>query len=674
MQNESVKKIKEMRQTMNRKWFKRKKHIATLVTLSLAMMQAGYGIYADTTPTITPSASNGKMILFDNAHAQTAGAADWVIDGGFSDFADGLAGEGYTVKELRKGSSITYNDLSDAAVFVIPEANVPFKVSEQEALAQYVSDGGSILFIADHYNADRNKNRWDSSEVFNGYRRGAYDDPAKGMTSGERNSAAMQDVVSSDWLSTEFGVRFRYNALGDLSANQIVAPEECFNITSGITSVAMHAGSTVAITNPQVAKGIIYTPEGLAATSKWSSAVDQGVYNNGGVAEGAYVAIAKKGRGKAAFIGDSSLVEDATPKYLKEENGKSKKTYDGYKEEDDALLLMQLTNWLANQEDYTSFANQGITLDTATVLYDFEIPENSTEPQNEPWANPSSGYKWYDSTTFANGAYKYVSDLGETPTPSPDPTPSPSPDPTPTPTPQPVEDAAYVINQPNYIIAGQELPLTLEFNNLTPNTTYSNYRVGAYLDGGMQVGLFKKLSESWPTSYGYSNTFSFTTDENGHASITLVFKLKPGTIGDINIRIKQGSKKILTEKMTVTADETDTSKPVGTPIYDMIYATQLKANHEMAITVRVTNMKPNQTLSKLRVGAYLDGGLQIGLFMKDNGTYPTTYGYSDYFTLTADENGVAYKTFIYKLKTDGSANFRIKQGTKNVVTDKVTIS
>ena len=34
---------------------------------------------------------NGKKILFDNTHAETAGAADWVIDGGFSDFASTFA-------------------------------------------------------------------------------------------------------------------------------------------------------------------------------------------------------------------------------------------------------------------------------------------------------------------------------------------------------------------------------------------------------------------------------------------------------------------------------------------------------------------------------------------------------------------------------------------------------
>ncbi len=50
----------------------------------------------------------------------------------------------------------------------------------------------------------------------------------------------------------------------------------------------------------------------------------------GGKAEGRYVAISKVGKGKAAFIGDSSLVEDSSPKYVREDNGEKKKTYDGF--------------------------------------------------------------------------------------------------------------------------------------------------------------------------------------------------------------------------------------------------------------------------------------------------------------------------------------------------------
>lgn len=101
----------------------------------------------------------------------------------------------------------------------------------------------------------------------------------------------------------------------------------------------MHSGSTLAITNPDKAKGIVYLPDNLSNNQKWSHAVDQGIYNGGGIKEGPYVAISKIGKGKAAFIGDTSLVEDSSPKYQREDNGKSKKTYDGFEEQDNGTLL-----------------------------------------------------------------------------------------------------------------------------------------------------------------------------------------------------------------------------------------------------------------------------------------------------------------------------------------------
>ncbi|GAB1158584.1 hypothetical protein YWY31_46090 [Paenibacillus illinoisensis] len=364
-------------------------------------------------PGTTLPDGTGKKVLFDNTHAQTAGAADWIIDGAFSDFANGLRNVGFAVDQLERSipytfgeQAITYNTLKDYDVFVIGEANVPFKATEQAALLQYVQNGGSVFFISDHYNADRNKNRWDSSEVFNGYRRGAFLNPAKGMSSAEAESPAMQGVTSSDWLASNFGIRFRYNALGDVNATDIVAPSQSFGITSGVNAVAMHAGSTLAIIDPNKAKGLVYVPNGV---SKWSSAVDQGVYNGGGRAEGAYAAIAKVGAGKAAFIGDSSPVEDATPKYLREETGASKKTYDGFKEVDDSTFLVNTVKWLAVKESYTSLSQvSGLTLDTPTSLLAIETPANSTEPQLEPWSAPAAGYKWYDPTTFKKGSYGAV--------------------------------------------------------------------------------------------------------------------------------------------------------------------------------------------------------------------------------------------------------------------------
>ncbi|WP_133417612.1 hypothetical protein [Macrococcus carouselicus] len=63
----------------------------------------------------------------------------------------------------------------------------------------------------------------------------------------------------------------------------------------------------------------------MTSTDKWGSAVDQGIYFGGSKEEGAYVAISKVGLGKAAFIGDSPMVEDSTPKYKRKDNGQSKK-------------------------------------------------------------------------------------------------------------------------------------------------------------------------------------------------------------------------------------------------------------------------------------------------------------------------------------------------------------
>jgi hypothetical protein len=362
----------------------------------------------DPAPVIQPVGTpNGKKILFDNTHGQTAGAADWVIDGGFSDFGNALANEGYYVKELRKSTPVTLTDFQGYDAVVIGEANIPYKTSEQAAMLQYVQNGGSIFFIADHYNADRNKNRWDASEVFNGYRRGAWTNPAKGMSVEESGSAAMQNVVSSDWLASNFGVRFRYNAIGDVNATSVVAPSQALGITSGVSSVAMHAGSTLAIIDPQKAKGIVYLP---ATSARWANAVDQGVYEGGGSAEGPFVAVSKVGAGKAGFIGDSSPVEDATPKYLREETGGSKTTYDGFKEQNDATLLVNMVNWLSTHESYTNLSQvSGLTLDQPTSLLSMETPETSTEPQAEPWAAPASGYKWWDSSTFKAGSYGYPS-------------------------------------------------------------------------------------------------------------------------------------------------------------------------------------------------------------------------------------------------------------------------
>ncbi|GIP29771.1 hypothetical protein J23TS9_49010 [Paenibacillus sp. J23TS9] len=374
-------------------------------------------------PTTLPDGS-GKKVLFDETHGQTAGAADWVIDGAFSDFADGLKKANFQVDALQRtlpmnaqsydNPTITLSKLKQYDVFIIGEANIPFKASEQDAMLQYVKEGGSIFFISDHYNSDRNLNRWDSSEVMNGYRRGAFGDPAKGMSTAEAASGAMQGVTSTDWLGQNFGVRFRYNSVGDVTKTDAVKYDQTFGITAGVNDVEMHSGSTMVILDPKRVKGVVYLPKNVPG---WSNAVEAsdkknfpkgGVYQNGGVEEGPYAAISKLEKGKAAFIGDSSPVEDSSPAYVREDNGGKKTTFDGFKDEgQDGVFLVQTVEWLAQHEDYTTFENKGITLDSPTpLLGTLEDPATSAEiPGTEPWTTPAAGYKWYDPSTYKAGSY-----------------------------------------------------------------------------------------------------------------------------------------------------------------------------------------------------------------------------------------------------------------------------
>ncbi|MEX2948752.1 DNA-binding protein [Staphylococcus warneri] len=474
-------------------------------------------------------------VLFDRSHAQTAGAADWTSDGAFSDYADSFKEQGYQVKDIDGQSNIKDQTLKQSQILVIPEANIPFKTTEQNAIANYVKQGGNVIFISDHYNADRNLNRIDSSEAMNGYRRGAFDDMSKGMTNDEKHSKAMQDVKSSDWLSNQFGIRFRYNALGNVTTKNIVSPKESMGITKDINSVSMHAGSTLAITDPNKAKGIVYTPSHLSSKDKWSHAVDQGVYNNGGIKEGPYVAISKVGQGKAAFIGDSSLVEDSSPKYKREDTGENKKTYNGFHEEDNGKLLEQITKWMNQKDKSTSLSNSNVKLDQKTPLHSFEQPQNSKEPEKEPWSQPPSGYKWYDPSTFKAGSYGSKRSTND----QQDDTDTSS-----------HEHGKVKFELPKNIVKEQPFNITVTLTGFPPNKTITDLKLGIYKDNGRQIGQFSNQQQSF-SQPGYSTPQSVKTDDNGNA--TIQFKAK--TTEDIDhakIRLKQDSQIIDTKDISST--------------------------------------------------------------------------------------------------------------------------
>ncbi len=379
-------------------------------------------------PIKTPGANdNGKVVLFDVSHGGTEGNADWVIDGAFSDFADALVGEGYTVQEYRgvdKNSDgviqfvddytnpttansnaneavITYSAISHADVLVLAESNRPFTQAELQALEDFVAAGKGIFFVADHYNADRNLNTWDSTEVFNGYNRSTLSQFNVGGSYGDLRNPG---VATGGWLAQEFGIRFRFNAIDWHSGASGIEPaSQVEGLTTGVGPVLMAGGATLAITDPNKAKGLVYFSTS-DSPSRWSHAVDSGLYF-GGTAEGPYVAIAKSGPGKAAFIGDSSPIEDASPKYKRQDNGNTKSTYPGWTDAGNAAQLsINLIDWLATPESYTQFNSSahpaGTVTPTPMASEELDDPDNG-----QPWNTPSGGYNPWDASTFDYGAY-----------------------------------------------------------------------------------------------------------------------------------------------------------------------------------------------------------------------------------------------------------------------------
>ncbi len=372
----------------------------------------------------SPDNDNGKLILFDVSHGGTTGNSDWVIDGGFSDFADDLAKAGYTVREYRgvdknndgiirffddrktenidkNEAIITYEAIKHANVFVLSETNRPFTLAEQEALKKFVDSGKGIFFISDHYNADRNLNTWDSTEVFNGYNRS---DLAKYNLQGIYGDLRNPKSPYLGWLAENFGVRFRFNAIDCKSGvTDIVAPEESEGLTLGVKPLLIAAGGTVAITDYKMAKGIVYLGSN-DPVKKWGHATDKGLYF-GGRNEGPFVAISKPSNGKAAFIGDSSPIEDSSPRYEREDSGSRKKTHPGWKSKGTAnVISLSIIKWLSTPESYVGFGSAEHP--AGEVTPEPMATTEMTDPDNgKPWTQPSGSYDPWNTDTFAKGSY-----------------------------------------------------------------------------------------------------------------------------------------------------------------------------------------------------------------------------------------------------------------------------
>lgn len=203
------------------------------------------------------SAETGA-VLFDNAHLESIGNANWTITGGFSDFADTIKGMGYKVEEIKNGK-VTLDLLKKYDVFVVGEPNVKFDDSEEQAIVQYVREGGNLFMIADHAGADRNNDGWDAVKIFNNF-----SEPF-GMKFAEK------------WVKKEMPIKGKV---------------EQTDLTYKVKFCGTWGGTTVDILNPAIAKGHVFLSEFNGA--------------------GAYLATSEFEKGRVVALGDSSPFDDGT--------------------------------------------------------------------------------------------------------------------------------------------------------------------------------------------------------------------------------------------------------------------------------------------------------------------------------------------------------------------------
>ncbi|MFJ3334596.1 hydrolase [Streptomyces sp. NPDC086766] len=275
-------------------------------------------------------AATTHRILFDNAHAETAGNADWIIStsqpdplgqnpspsaetdwtGALSSWGVALqkAG-GYSLKTLPSGSSLSYGgssstDLANFDTLVLPEPNTMFTSAEKTAIMNFVKNGGGLFMISDHTGADRNNDGYDAVEILN-------------------------DLMTNNSVDSTDPFGFSIDSLS-ISSDHPAAINDS-------TDPVLH-GSFGDVTKSLIASGTTATLKPADNSSVKGLLYRTGYSGN----TGAFFATSTFGSGRVAFWGDSSPVDDGT--------GQSGNTlYDGWNDTSatNAPLALNATAWLA---------------------------------------------------------------------------------------------------------------------------------------------------------------------------------------------------------------------------------------------------------------------------------------------------------------------------------------
>ena len=282
---------------------------------------------------VSISGGVGRLIVFDHAHDQDAGSnGNWRIDDNFPDPSPAaptsetswngqlsswgfeLYQLGYTVRS--NTAAFTSTSLTGVDLVIIPEPQNPFSAAEIEALRQYVFDGGSLCFIADHNSSDRNGNGWDSASIFGGYSVPHISDPVGADVETFCGALFGLHVHVKDEGNNSISGTFT-NVLNDPANPVLHGPY------GDVNSVVYHVGNTISLwptANPDLSDvgGLVSLDAGDPHCAAWS----------------------RYGAGKVFGYGESSDTADGTG---------SESHVDNWHEADHRALFLNATMWLLDK-------------------------------------------------------------------------------------------------------------------------------------------------------------------------------------------------------------------------------------------------------------------------------------------------------------------------------------
>ena len=320
---------------------------------------------------------NAARFLFDYTKDETAGNADWIIDGQYpypqpsnptspTDWDRALSSWGYAlytmgheVVTLPPDSAISYGtnhdlDLSNFDVFVMVEPQNPLSQSEVQAIVNFVQNGGGFLMVSDHYGSDRNNNGWDSPRVLND---------------------AFEDV---------FGVHFDTtgepnNSISDTLTNVSTAPNDSIiQGPVGIVDTFGYWGGDVCVLRTSI-----------------NSSLKGHIWKNGVAQDTTDVIVftGTYGNGKIGGFGDSSPCDDGT-------GDPSDNLHSNWYDYQDSTLILNLCLWLAHTQIPNTPPSIDTVIQTPSVVMDTDTVKIEAYITDDHAVNTDSLYYAINSGTY----------------------------------------------------------------------------------------------------------------------------------------------------------------------------------------------------------------------------------------------------------------------------------